>query len=275
MRDATITFPMFGEGFAFNPPRSFSLFGIAIHFYGLIIAAGFVLAMFYVMRRAEAFKLTSNDIVDVLFFCVPLGIVCSRLFYVLFSGNLSHYLQNPLQMITGIRTGGLAIFGAVIGAVLGAYLGGRRKKLNVWSILDVGCLGILIGQIIGRWGNFINRELYGRETQLPWRMGLTVGEQTKYVHPTFFYESLWNTVGFVLLHLYTKHRERAYPGQIFLMYLGWYGLGRVWVEAVREPEQNLFLFGTGIPVNMLIAALCVIGAIVVNYVITRRRSSED
>jgi phosphatidylglycerol:prolipoprotein diacylglycerol transferase len=124
-------------------------------------------------------------------------------------------------------------------------------------------MGLLIGQAVGRWGNFINREAYGGETELPWKMGLTSGSGTVYVHPTFLYESLWNIAGFILIHIFSK-RHRKYDGQIFLLYLAWYGLGRFWIEGLRD--DSLYLFNTNIRVSQLIAALTFGTAV---YILTR------
>ena len=273
MRDAIITFPIFGEGFALNPPRSFVVFGLEIYLYALFVMLGIVMGALYAMRRSKDFGLTQDNVLDFLFYGVPTALVCTRLFFVLF--NLEHFIHDPLRIITGIRDGGLAIYGGVIGAVLGSYACSRIKKLDMRSFLDLGGLGLLIGQAIGRWGNFVNRELYGRETMLPWRMGLTTEAGTVYVHPAFLYEALWNVLGFILLHTYTKKVGRKYRGQIFILYLGWYGLGRAGIELLRDPSQNMFLFNTGIPVNLVMAIGCAVGAFTANYFLTRKPGEEN
>jgi len=271
MQDAIITFPLFGESFALDIPRFFTIFGFRIHFYGLMLGLGLVVATIYAMKRAPEFGFTSENIFDFLIYAVPAAVIVSRLYYVAF--NLDIYAREPLRIITGIRDGGLTIYGVVLGAVLGVRLCSRVKKLDFWSFVDLGAIGLLIGQAIGRWGNFINRELFGRPTDMPWRMGLTVGEHTTYVHPTFLYESLWNTLGLILLHTYSKKVGRTYKGQLFVFYLGWYGLGRTWVEALRDPGQNMFL--GPIPINMAIAVLCFVGAVVANILLTRRAGNKE
>ena len=270
MQDAIITFPMLGESFALDIPRFFTVFGFRIHFYGVMLGLGLVVATIYAMKRAPEFGFTSENILDFLIYTVPTAVIFSRLYFAAFNWDI--YGRDPVLIITGIGNG-LTIYGVVFGAVLGAWICSRIKKLNFWSFADLGAIGLLIGQAIGRWGNFINRELFGRPTDMPWRMGLTVGENTIYVHPTFLYESLWNTLGLILLHIYSKKAGRKYKGQLFVFYLGWYGLGRTWVEALRDPSQNMFL--GPIPINMAIAILCVIGAIVANIILTRRAGNQE
>ena len=268
MQNALISFPLFGTGFVFDIPRSFSVFGFRIYFYGLLLGLGLLAGAIYAMRRAPQFGLTQDNVLDYLLFAVPSAVVFSRLYYVAFRWDI--YGQAPLRIITGIRTGGLTIYGVLFGAVLGVWICSRVKKLDFWSFVDLGGLGLLIGQAIGRWGNFVNRELYGRPTNMPWRMGLTVGDVTRYVHPTFLYESLWNLLGLILLHNYSKRGGRKYKGQLFVFYLGWYGLGRTWVEFLRDPAQNMHL--GPIPINMAIALACFVGAVAVNAVVVRKKS---
>jgi len=227
------------------------------------------------MRRARQFDLTGDDVLDYLMFAVPGALIFTRLHFVLFSPNLMEYLRNPLTIITGIRTGGVTIHGAIFGAVLGCWICAKIRKRSLANILDLGAFGLLIGQMVGRWGNFINREIFGLETTVPWRMGLTRGDATIYVHPTFLYEMLWNLLGFLLLHFLFKPKKRVYQGQIFIYYIGWYGLGRIWVEALRDPAQNLFIEGAGISVSFLIAAGSVLFAIVADILLRKRAKKEN
>lgn len=251
MPGATISFPMLGEGFSINPSMSFSFLGLPLHWYGLIIAVGFLIAVIYAMRRSPDFGLTEDNIIDMLIYTVPLAVIGARLYYVLF--NFSLYREN-LWDIFKTWNGGLAIYGAVIGAVLGLLLYGRVKKTSIGSYLDVGALGLLIGQLVGRWGNFINREAFGRETDIFCRMGLTdAAGNTIYVHPTFLYESLWNLLGFLLLHSFSKSKKYRYNGQIFAMYVAWYGFGRMIIEGLRT--DSLYLFQTGLRVSQVLGGL--------------------
>lgn len=244
-----ITFP--NLGISINPDRvlPFDLFGKEIYWYGVIIAFGFVLAVIYALRRAPSFGLTEDHILDMLFAAVPAAIVCARLYYCLFEWEL--YADNPISILY-IWEGGLAIYGGVIGAVAAVLIYCKVKKVPVGPLLDVGGLGLLIGQMIGRWGNFINREAHGAPTDSFLKMGLmSKSGVMEYYHPTFLYESAWNLVGLILLHFLSK--KRKFDGQIFAGYLAWYGLGRAWIEGLRT--DSLYLFGTGIRVSQVVAIL--------------------
>lgn len=249
-----ITFP--GLGIEVNPnPVLISLGGLSVHWYGVIIAAGMILATWYASRRAPAFGLTEDHILSLLLTALPFGIVGARAYYCLFNWQL--YAANPVSVLF-IWEGGLAIYGGVIGAVVGAALYARFSKTPMGPLADLGGLGLLIGQGIGRWGNFVNREAHGGVTGSWLRMGLVEGGQVVYYHPTFLYESVWNLLGFVLLHFFSK-KHRRYDGEIFTMYVAWYGLGRAWIEGLRT--DSLYLFGTGLRVSQLLAALsCLIAA---------------
>ena len=218
---------------------AFELFGRPIYWYAIIIAIGFLLAVFYGMARAREFKTNDDEITGMLVFSVPLAIICARLYYVVF--NIEPYLRDPISVLY-IWEGGIAIYGAIIGAILGALIYCRIKKLSITKFLDIGALGLMIGQSVGRWGNFVNAEAYGGFTSLPWRMVINGGAG---VHPTFLYESLWNALGFVLLHFYSK--KRRFDGEVFVLYAIWYGLGRAAIEGLRS--DSLYLFGTGIRIS--------------------------
>ena len=249
MSDASISFPIFGEGFSINPSTYFTLFGFKVHWYGVIILTGLVLATLYIVKRAPQFGMNEDNIYDLLLYAVPIGVIGARLYYVVF--NFSLYRGN-LAGIFKIWEGGLAIYGGIIFGILGIFIFSRRKKIPFGNVLDLSALAVLIGQTVGRWGNFINREAFGRQTTLPWRMGLTPeGGATIFVHPTFLYESLWNFIGFIILHFWSKKRRR-YDGQIAAMYIAWYGFGRFFIEGLRT--DSLYLFNTGIRVSQLLAA---------------------
>lgn len=251
-----ITFP--NLGISVNPSRvAFNVLGKDIYWYGIIIAAGFLLAVIYAMRRAPSFGLNEDNILDMLFVAVPLAIVCARLYYCIFYWDL--YRDNPIAILY-VWEGGLAIYGGVIGAVIGVAIFCRMKKLPIGPLLDVGSLGLLIGQMIGRWGNFMNREAHGAVTDGFFKMGIAdAAGNVTYYQPTFLYESVWNLVGFVALHFYSKRRK--FDGEVFLLYLAWYGLGRAWIEGLRT--DSLYLFNTGIRVSQLLAALSCVAAIAV------------
>ncbi len=253
-RDAIISFPMLG-GLELDPPSSFTVFGFPVYLYGVLIALGFLLAMLYCSRQAPRFGVRPDDFFDMMLWMIPCVIVGARLYYVLF--RLDYYLADPVQILA-VRDGGLAIYGGVIVGVLVVWLVCRKKKIALPAMLDLCVHGLLIGQIIGRWGNFMNREAFGAQTEIFCRMGLTQpGGATVYVHPTFLYESLWNLVGLLFLIVWEKRGRRRYDGQCALIYFFWYGLGRAWIEGLRT--DSLYIGGTGLRVSQLLSiALCAV-----------------
>ncbi|MBE6977525.1 MAG: prolipoprotein diacylglyceryl transferase [Ruminococcaceae bacterium] len=224
----TISFP--GLGIEINPVRGFDIFGLNIQLYGIMITLGLILAFLYGTRRGKQFGIKNDDIIDGVLCIVPFAVLCTRLYYCAFQWD--SYKDNLIRILY-IWEGGLAIYGGVIGAAIGIVVFCKVKKLRIGAVLDLTSLGFLIGQSLGRWGNFFNREAFGAETDSFLRMGLLNAKTgvTTFYHPTFLYESLWNAVGFVLLHYMSKHRK--YDGQIALMYVAWYGLGRTFIEGLR------------------------------------------
>ena len=261
MHTATVTFPMLGDWFSFSGSPDITVFGFTFHWYGVIIALGFILAVLYCLRRCESFGITQDDVIDMLIGAVPLAIICARAYYVIFNFDL--YRDN-LADVFKIWQGGLAIYGGIIGAVIGLLIVCKIKKISARAMMDVGAFGLLIGQSVGRWANFVNREAFGRTTDIFCRMGLSNGTTNIYVHPTFLYESLWNFVGFILLHIVSKKTRRKYDGQYFLYYLGWYGLGRMMIEGLRT--DSLYLFGTAIRVSQLLAGLSLLWVLIVLFI---------
>lgn len=249
-----ISFPSLG--IAVNPPSTFSVGPLTVHFYGLIIACGLILAVIYCSRRSRQFGITEDDLLDGVLWVTPFAIICARLYYCIFSWD--SYASNPISILY-IWKGGLAIYGGVIGAAVGIIVFCKFKKLKVSMVLDLVSLGFLIGQSMGRWGNFFNREAFGAETDSFLRMGLMsayTGRIT-YYHPTFLYESLWNLCGFVLLHFLSK--KRKFDGQVALGYAAWYGLGRAFIEGLRTDSLYIGSFR----VSQLLAAFSCIAAVAV------------
>ncbi len=268
-RYTTISFPSLG--LEMDPPRVLELGPLTIHFYGLIIATGLILAAVYGMKRAKQFGLTEDHILDGVLYVTPFAILCARAYYCIFSWP--QYADNPISVLY-IWEGGLAIYGGVLGAVIGILVYCKCKKISVGAVLDIVALGFLIGQAMGRWGNFFNREAFGAETANFLRMGLynTVTQTVEYHHPTFLYESVWNLAGFVMLHFASKHRR--YDGQIALGYMAWYGLGRAWIEGLRT--DSLYIGSTGIRVSQLLAAAsCAAAVILLIYFAMKRPSKEN
>lgn len=256
-----ITFP--GLGLTVQIDRvAFSILGKDIYWYGIIIACGFLLGVFYSCRQCKSLGMDEDHLLDMLLFAVPVGIVCARIYYVVF--YLQNYLNEDgslnLSKAVAIWDGGIAIYGGIIGAALTCFLFCRIRKCSFLAMADCCSFGLLIGQAVGRWGNFVNQEAYGGTCTLPWRMGLTLtsGEYIE-VHPTFLYESLWNAVGLLLL-IFVVKRRRKIPGQLFFSYLFWYGLGRFWIEGLRT--DSLYFFNTSIRVSQMVALLSMLLAVV-------------
>ena len=223
-----ISFP--GLGLELDPPSTIQLGPLTIHFYGLIIAVGMLLAVLYASKRSKEFGLKEDDLIDGVLWVAPFAIICARLYYCIFEWD--QYASNPISILY-IWNGGLAIYGGVLGAVIGLSVFCKVRKIKATAMMDVVALGLLIGQLVGRWGNFMNREAFGAPTDSFLRMGLynTATGAVEYYHPTFLYESLWNFVGFLLLHFLSK--KRKYDGQVALGYVAWYGLGRAFIEGLR------------------------------------------
>jgi len=251
---STISFPWLG--IEINPNRIIDLGFMQIRWYGLIIATGLLLAVVYALRRCKQFGIKQDDILDGVLWIVPVAIICARLYYCIFSWDT--YAKDPISILY-IWEGGLAIYGGVIGAAVGVLVYCRLKKISTAAVLDLVALGFLIGQCLGRWGNFFNREAFGSEITGNFflRMGLfNVYEgQFQYFHPTFLYESLWNLAGFIALHFLSK--KRKFDGQIALSYVAWYGLGRALIEGLRTDS----LYWGPFRVSQLLAAVSCLAAV--------------
>lgn len=275
----TVFFP--GLGLEFELSRvAFSIFGHNIYWYGIIIAGGFLLAVAYGLWRAPRFSMDPDVITDAIFVVVPSAIIGARLYYVIFNPAVCFNADGSFSFYRMIAfwDGGLAIYGGVIGTVISAIIFCKVRHVDFWSGMDITSYGLLIGQMIGRWGNFVNVEAYGDLTGLPWRMcsesianelwrdGLleteaayqSILDGTLGVHPTFLYESLWNLLGFILLVLLAK-RGRKFNGQMFLSYVTWYGLGRAVIEGLRT--DSLYFFGTPIRSSQMLGIVSALAAI--------------
>lgn len=262
-RTSPIAFPgLFGD-WRFTADAKLLDIGNGVYWYGVLIAAGLLLGLWFCMRQAPKFGLTEDNVIDGVLWGMPLGIVGARVYYIIF--YLDHFRNADgtldFAKMPRIWDGGLAIYGGVIAGFLTAYLLCRRKKIPYFALMDDAVMGVLIGQIIGRWGNFMNREVFGVETTLPWRMRLWAYDGQYYdVHPTFLYESLWNLIGLLLIWLVVTKRRR-FDGENFLCYLLWYGLGRFWIEGIREDTLFLFdltFFGQPVRVSRLLSLVLVL-----------------
>jgi phosphatidylglycerol:prolipoprotein diacylglycerol transferase len=271
LHDETISFPGLGID-GIDPPSTlpFSIFGKEIYFYGVIIAVGFLLAILYARSRCKSFGITFDSLLDAILISVPIAIVCARIYYVAFTWD--KYKDNILSAFA-IWEGGLAIYGGVLGGALGLLIATKRSRISTRAMFDDFACGLLIGQAVGRWGNFTNREAYGAQTTVPWRMGLVYSYKTFYYHPTFLYESLWNVLGLVIIHFWSK-KHRRYDGQMFLAYLAWYGLGRIFIEGLRT--DSLYVGSTNLRVSQLLAGLtCILALAVMFYMRFFRRPEPE
>ena len=254
-RESIISFPMLGN-LRINPPAYFTLFGRPVYFYGVLIGIGFLLGIQLCSKRAKRFGLKEDDVYDIMLWLIPCSILGARLYYVLF--RLDYYLHHMNEFLA-VWNGGLAIYGGVIAGILVVGLVSRHKKIPVGAVLDDLSYGLLLGQIIGRWGNFMNREAFGRETEVFCRMGLTAPDGTTiYVHPTFLYESLWNLGVLLFLLWFEKKGKRRFDGHCMALYFLLYGIGRFWIEGLRT--DSLYIGSTGIRVSQALSLLLVLGA---------------
>lgn len=288
MNQMDIAFPNLGI-YLNNVPDGFSIFGFRIALYGVIIGIGVmcgVLMAAYVARRENI----DPDLVwDFAIYAIIFSIMGARIYYVIFEWDM--YKGNLLS-IFNLRNGGLAIYGAVIAAFLTLFIYTRVKKQSFLQLVDVCVPGLVLGQAIGRWGNFTNREVFGgytdnllamrlpvevvRDRDITEQLRVHIVEGTNYiqVHPTFLYECLWNLALLCLMLVYQKHKK--FRGEIWLLYLGGYGLGRFWIEGIRTDQ--LYLTGTTVPVSQLLAIICVVVAVVADVIVRirmRNRSKED
>ncbi|MBE6561929.1 MAG: prolipoprotein diacylglyceryl transferase [Ruminococcaceae bacterium] len=225
---------------------AFSLFGIDVNWYGLIITCGMILAVAYAVRNAKTERVKSDDVIDLALYLIIFGIIGARLYYVIMEfdrylvsdGTFLENLGKTLYNCVAVWNGGLAIYGGIIAGFLTALVYAKKKRIRFGVIADIAGPAVMVGQIIGRWGNFVNAEAFGSETTLPWRMGILKsmdgGESfysEMFVHPTFLYESLWNLVGLIIITLIYK--KKKFHGQMFISYMTWYGFGRMLIEGLR------------------------------------------
>jgi len=236
---------------AFVLPKFLGIGPIHVHWYGIIIAVAILLCLLLATKQAEKFKIREEDLIDMFLLALPISVIFSRLFFVVFKWDM---FKNDLKRIFYIWEGGLAIYGAVIGAVLSVFIFSRIRKISMWKLADFGCVYLPLGQAIGRWGNFFNQELYGKNTDLPWGMiGSKIG--TDPVHPTFLYESLWNILVFFIL-MGIRKRNKV-PGRVFAWYLMLYSFARFNLEFLRVDD---FQSANNVRYNQVFAAVVFIGA---------------
>ena len=283
--DKAINFPNLGINLD-NVGQSFTVFGFEIAYYGIAVVLGMILGLFIMTREAKRLGEDEDKYWDLGIVTLIAGVIGARIFYVIFAWD--NYKDNLLS-IFNLRQGGLAIYGGIIGAVIAVFIYSRTRKMSFPRIADCVAPGLLIGQIIGRWGNFFNREVFGGYTNNIFAMQLPIsairepseitqqmldnvvsigGTEFISVHPTFLYEGLWNLGVFILLWLYRKHKK--FDGEVFCLYLIGYGIGRFWIEAVRTDQ--LLIPGTSLPVSMVISATFIVVALIV--IIKNKKNSK-
>ena len=252
---------------------AFSLFGIDVNWYGLIITCGMILAVLYALWHAKHEGVKSDHIIDLALALIFCGVIGARLYYVIMEfdqylvggGTFLQNLGGTLYNCIAIWNGGLAIYGGIIAGFLAALAVARAKRIPFPVIADIAGPAVMVGQIIGRWGNFVNVEAYGAETTLPWRMGVLYSfndgvsfVSEKFVHPTFIYESLWNLLGLILITYFYK--KKKFHGQMFLSYMTWYGFGRMLIEGLRADS----LYVGSIRISQLVGFVTfVVGAVLI------------
>lgn len=265
-----ITFPNLGITVDPNPV-AFTVFGKSIYWYGIIIAAGFLLAVLYMMHRAKDFGITQDDVLDMVLWAVPIGVICARAYYCIFYWEL--YRDDPISVLY-IWEGGLAIYGGIIGGALTLLVVAKVKKIPATVLLDLAAMAVIIGQFCGRWGNFMNREAFGAETDIFCRMGLIAPDgSTIYVHPTFLYESLWNLCVLIFLIIFERKGKRRYDGQCITLYFLLYGIGRTWIEGLRT--DSLYIGATNIRVSQGLSIALVIIALAYLIIQGRREHPPE
>lgn len=266
LAEMTLEFPNLFGGTEITYRRGFELFGVPIYWYGILIAVGVILAYIYAMHRStKDFGLVKDRVFDVVFVCIVGGFLFARIYYCVFTtldpNNPTSY--NFVTTFTTIRDGGIAMYGGTIGAVVIGILMCKLRKVNFFAMCDLASLGFLIGQTIGRWGNYINQEAYGAQCPDNWLFAMTGSQISEdmgrgvCVHPCFLYESVWCLLGFIFLHFYSK-KLRTFDGEIALMYLIWYGSGRAVIEQLRTDSLYIGSFKVSQLVGIVSAAAALV-----------------
>ena len=271
-----------------NVGKSIDVFGFTIAYYGVMIAIGMLLAVWLILNRAKKAGVSEDAALDVCIYTILLGVVCARIYYVIFAWDV---YKDSLLSVFNLREGGLAIYGGIIGGMITCILMCKRKKIPFLKFADIVVPGVLVGQVMGRWGNFFNREAFGQYTdglfamELPLNAVRSMDDITQemmahgrmvgdvmyvQVHPTFLYESVWNLILLIFLLLYTEHKK--FDGQLFCFYFFFYGMGRFWIEGLRTDQ--LKLWNTDVPVSQALAvALMIVSAVI--YVVLQKRAQKE
>ena len=252
-------------------PQAFTVFGFTVYWYGIIIALGFLLAIVYALRTAPRYNLDKDRMLDVVLFTTPLAILSARAYFCFFpyeDGERITSFKEFFGLGSGEGFRGLAIYGGVIGAFLFGFLLCKIRKVNVLDMFDIAAVGFLIGQGIGRWGNFFNQEAFGTATGSEWFGMMSANTGYVNVHPCFLYESIWCIAGFFVLNYFSK--KRVFSGQIFLMYGMWYGFGRFFIEGLRTDS---LMIGK-MRVSMLVSAVAFVVSAVLLFVLYKKNTKK-
>ena len=242
---------------------AFTIFGIDVMWYGVLIATGMLIGIVLAVREAKRVGISEDDVLNIAIIAIPVAIICARLYYVIFSWD--YYSQNPGE-IFNIRGGGLAIHGGLIGGILTGFIYAKVKKLDFFKTADAVMVGMPLAQAIGRWGNFINGEAHGGPTSLPW--GIMV-DGVK-VHPTFLYESIWD-FGIFLFIMFYMRKKKTYEGEVIVSYITLYSIGRFFIEGLRTDS---LMFG---PIRMaqFISLVGVVGGLVLHFYLKNRAKKNN
>ena len=260
-----IGFPALGLDFTIKRV-AFHIFNIPIYYYALFILTGFLLGLLFVSLTCKKKGVESDTIFDVAFYGLIFGIIGARIYYCIFDPNA---IKDSFWDIFKVWEGGLAIYGGIIGAAISTIIYCKKNKLSVLKVFDVACPGLLIGQSIGRWGNFVNAEVFGRETDSLLRMTIN---NNPGVHPLFLYESLWNILGFILLIIFRDKRKA--DGQVFFSYILWYGTGRLFLEGMRQEEYILWLIDQKVGISQVVAAICIILSVIAIVFLQKKHKND-
>lgn len=276
-----IAFPQFGWEFNINPTAIENLFGIegfSVQWYGVILSLGIICAFLLFYRLAvKKEQISADSVYNITLIAVPTAIIGARIVYV--ATRWEHYKGTGIMNIINIRGGGIAVYGAIIFGLASVLIYNKIKKTGALSMLDALAPAVMLGQVIGRWGNFVNAEAYGWSAgidKLPWRMeldnvyvdGVSIG--TACVHPTFLYESLWNAIGLALI-IFVLYRKKKFNGEIFFAYMGWYGLGRTFIEYFRA--DSLYI-GNTFKFSIVVGVICFIAAIIGEVILFKKSQNE-
>ncbi len=260
-----ISFPKLGLDFNISPV-AFSILGKDVYWYALIILTGFFLGLLLVYHDSPKRGLSHDNVIDIALLGIVSGIICARIYYVIFSWD---EFRGDIMGIFRIWEGGIAIYGAIIGAVLSTAIYCKAKKLNILNAFDVCCIGLLLGQAIGRWGNFVNCEVYGGVTDSIFGMSINGGAP---VTPLFLYESALNFLGVILLLLFRNHK--THHGQVFMRYLFWYATCRLILEGMRDTRYILYLIPGVLGISQFVSILLIIISIIGSIIIAKSKRTS-